>query len=459
MKKLLALLLVACLTIAMAACSNNQNNPSSGSDSSGSESSGTTASESSEFPTEEISLRWSFWASSEEMVYWQSGLDSYTEKHPNVKFTIETTPWSEYWDKLATQVASQSQPDITGMTTGTSRMFMANGALLPLNDYMDQASKDPDSGWSTDDYWDGVFLGYTLDDKVYGIPYDMGPQALCLNMDLFEEFGVDLPKDGWSIDEAIEIAKKLTVDRDGDGVTDVYGMAWTPDGDYFQEQLVLSLGTEFVSGEEPNQTVQVSPVTAEFVQKLADGFKEGWNYDVTAAQDLGLFQSGQVAMIAANPEWFGKYAKLMDNPHLYAMQAPMSGNPEYDTGAKYIAGGGFSIGSNTEYPDVCWDFLKSYLNEDGVRRCTAEPFRGIPPLKGLLQDFYDSEFAPENVEALTYFLTREDAQNSFYSCPNQNALREIVNDELSAVFSGTQTAQEAVDAIVEKGNKIVKEPE
>lgn len=166
-----------------------------------------------------------------------------------------------------------------------------------------------------------------------------------------------------------------------------------------------------------------------------------------------------MTMISANPEWFGKYAKLMDDPHLYAMQAPMSGDPQYDTGSKYIGGGGFSIGSNTEYPDVCWDFLKHYLNEDGIKRCTADPFRGIPPLKTLMQDFYDSEFAPENVEALTEFLTKEDANNIYFTCPNWNMIHDTIHDELSAVYSGTKSADEAIDVIVTEGNRLVKEPE
>ncbi|NLU26255.1 MAG: sugar ABC transporter substrate-binding protein [Hungateiclostridium thermocellum] len=411
------------------------------------------------FPTEDITLRWSFWASSEEWPYWGPGIEEFEKMHPNVKFVIETTPWSEYWNKLSTQVASNSQPDITGMTTGTSREYLANGSLLDLTDYMERDSKDPNSGWKTDNYWPGVFWGYTYKGRIYGVPYDMGPMGICLNLDIFEEFGVDIPDEDWTFDDMIEIAKKLTVDRDGDGVIDVYGLSWTPTDSDFYDNFILSLGSDFVIGEEPNQTVEVSPITAECLQKIADGVREGWNYDKTQAQDLGLFVSGKIAMISANPEWFGKYAKLMEKPNLYAMQAPMSGNPKYDTGNKYIGGGGFSIGSNTKYPEVCWEFLKHYLSEEGVKRTTAIPFRGIPPHKTLMDEFVNSEFAPKNTQALLKFMNRENPDNVFFTCPNWNKIRDIMSRELQAVYSGVKTAEEAIDVIVKEGNRLVREPE
>jgi multiple sugar transport system substrate-binding protein len=411
------------------------------------------------FPKENISLRWSFFCNEAEWPFWMPGIEAYEREHPNVKFTIENTPWSQYWDKLATQVASNTVPDITGMTTGTSRMFLANGSLLDLTPYMERDSKDPNSGWKTDDYWEGVFWGYTLNGKIYGVPYDMGPNAICINIALFEEFGVPLPKDGWTFDEMKEIAKKLTVDRDKDGVTDVYGLSWTPTDSNFYDNFVLSLGSKFIYGTEPNQTVDVSPITAKYVQFLCDGLKEGWNYSETSAEELGLFESGKIAMITSNPQHFGQYAKTMTpKPRLYAIESPMSGDPKYDTGTKYIGGGGFSASAKTKYPDVCWDFLKNYLNEEGIKIVTAVPFRGIPPLKSLLDVFYNSEYAPENPQALTAFLT-DGRENYYYTCPNWNQIRDAIALELNAAYAGMKTADEAIKQIVAVGNRVVREPE
>ena len=412
------------------------------------------------FPTENIHLRWSFWASAEEMQYWSDRINSYMELHPNVTIEMETTTWNQYWEKLTTQVASNSVPDILGMTSGYAREYMVNGALLDMKPYMDRDSAIEGSGWVTDDYYEGVFWSYEYNDGVYAVPYDMGPAAVLMNVDLFNEFGVELPKDGWTFDEMIEIARKLTVDRDGDGITDVYGCAATGKDSTFYDTFVLSLGSKMaIENEDGSWTFEFSEMTAPYLQKFADGLREGWNYDSQEAQDLGLFASGNIAMIFANPEWMGKYAKLMENPNLYVLEAPMTGDPKYDTGSKYIGGGGFSISADTPYPEVCWDFIKYYLGYDGIKKCTAEPFRGIPPLRTLADDFVNSEFAPQNAVALLNFVEKDTADNVFFNCPNWNRIQSIMNSELEAVYSGTKTAEEACSYIVEQGNTLANSEE
>lgn len=49
---------------------------------------------------------------------------------------------------------------------------------------------------------------------------------MLLNLDLFEERGVEPPANGdWTWDEFFAAAEKLTFDRDNDGKTDVYGFS------------------------------------------------------------------------------------------------------------------------------------------------------------------------------------------------------------------------------------------
>jgi multiple sugar transport system substrate-binding protein len=411
------------------------------------------------FPKEKIQLRWSFWASNEEWPYWSPGMDSYTRMHPNVTFVVETTPWGQYWDKLTTQVAANATPDITGMVTGTARAFMVNQAIMDLKPYMDVDSQDPNSGWKTDDYWPGIFEGYEYNNGVYAIPYDMGPSAICINMDIFDEFGVPLPEEGWTFQDMISLAKKLTIDRDGDGVTDVYGLALTPDGDGDLNTILIgNFGTRYIEGEFGSQTAHISPVTVKYMQMLADGIREGWNYSSEQANSLGLFESGKLAMSVANPERFGKLAKLMSNPRLYAMEIPMPEEPEYKAGWKSMGGGGFSAARITKYPEVCWDFLKHYLNRDGVKITTADAFRGIPPLKTLMDDFNNSQFAPHNVQALTKFL-REERPSTYWVIPNANAIRDVMLEEPRAVYAGMKTAKQAMDDMITRVNVLLKTPE
>ncbi len=54
----------------------------------------------------------------------------------------------------------------------------------------------------------------------------MTVHSLLLNLDIFQERGVEPPKDGvWTYDEFADKMKQLTFDRDGDGKIDVYGFS------------------------------------------------------------------------------------------------------------------------------------------------------------------------------------------------------------------------------------------
>lgn len=58
--------------------------------------------------------------------------------------------------------------------------------------------------------------------RIWGLPIRQGiTNLLYAREDLFEEFGLSVPK---TPDEILPAARKLTIDRDGDGKTDIYGI-------------------------------------------------------------------------------------------------------------------------------------------------------------------------------------------------------------------------------------------
>ena len=70
------------------------------------------AGESTAAPAEEdITLRVAWWGNQVRNEGTTAMLDAYMEEHPNVKIEAEFADWSGYWDKLATQAASNNMPD------------------------------------------------------------------------------------------------------------------------------------------------------------------------------------------------------------------------------------------------------------------------------------------------------------------------------------------------------------
>ena len=74
-----------------------------------------------------------------------------------------------------------------------------------------------------DKFFDGTTAWGEIDGKEYGFPYRMEAKCLFYNKTMFEEAGLSGPPTTWA--QLAEYTKKLTVDKTGDGVPDVYGYA------------------------------------------------------------------------------------------------------------------------------------------------------------------------------------------------------------------------------------------
>lgn len=77
-------------------------------------------------------------------------------------------------------------------------------------------------GPSLDEFVAGARQHVEYQGKIWGLPIRQGINNLFyVREDLFEEFGAPIPK---TPDEILDAARRLTIDRDGDGKTDIYGI-------------------------------------------------------------------------------------------------------------------------------------------------------------------------------------------------------------------------------------------
>lgn len=72
---------------------------------------------------EKITIRVAWWGNQTRNDLTVKALDLYTEKHPNVTFETEPSSWDGYFDKLSTQAATGSLPDIYQQDYGQIRSY------------------------------------------------------------------------------------------------------------------------------------------------------------------------------------------------------------------------------------------------------------------------------------------------------------------------------------------------
>src|SRR5664279_4279410 len=91
--------------------------------------------------TSPVTLRFAWWGNDVRNKNTAQVIADYMKLHPNVTITGEPGVWASYWDKLSTQVAGNSAPDIIQMDEQYIRDYSKNGVLADLSKFPIDTSK------------------------------------------------------------------------------------------------------------------------------------------------------------------------------------------------------------------------------------------------------------------------------------------------------------------------------
>lgn len=146
-----------------------------------------------------VTLRFSWWGSDTRHKMTEKLIEAFEAENPNIKVQGEYGDWSGYWDKLATQVASQDAPDIIQMDAAYLGEYAGRGALLELKDVDLSKFDQPvaDSG--------------KVEGKQYAVTSGVNAMVVMANPALVAASGVALPDDKtWTWDQLDSTAAAIT---------------------------------------------------------------------------------------------------------------------------------------------------------------------------------------------------------------------------------------------------------
>ncbi len=129
--------------------------------------------------------------------------------------------------------------------------------------------------------------------------------ALCWNKRLFRQAGFDHPPR--TLAELISMGQKLTIDFDGDGIIDQWGLVWNYTEPFFFIPFYTSFGGWVMDAQgRPTLNNQAAVRAFRFVRALRDSFKiipRECDYDIADSK----FAQGQAAMLINGAWAWGKY--------------------------------------------------------------------------------------------------------------------------------------------------------
>ena len=160
MKKILALVLALCMVVPMALTSASADDT--------------------------ITLRFSWWGGDARHAATMAVIEQYEALHPNVKIEAEYGSSDGYNDKLATQLAGGTAPDIIQIDPA----FMPSYVASEANYFVDLYTTAFDFSKMDPAYY-GQRINGCFDGKQYGVPTGVSGAALLVNNEIAAKYGID----------------------------------------------------------------------------------------------------------------------------------------------------------------------------------------------------------------------------------------------------------------------------
>ena len=396
-----------------------------------------------------VEVKVAFWGSPEEVDIITHSISDWQEAHPQIKVVFEHTPYTGYDSKILTRIAGGAAPDIIATEVNYFVTFASKNVLENLNPYL---AKDLD--FPLQDFFPQIIDRFKVGTNLYAIPRDVAPFACVFyNKELFDQAGLPYPKDDWTWDDRLRIARALTK-KDESGRTTQYGFygwAW--------QNFVYGNGGALVNdSKNPTETRIDDPKTIAGLQFYADLSNL---YHVmptpTSLANLGMgvdmmFASGRLAMFLSG---------IWETPLLrnYTFKWDVAMFPKNREGARAFGtgGSGYAILRSSKHKEEAWQVIKALTGEKGQMRL-AERGLAQPARISVAQSEHwaNHPAPPANKKMLN------EAVQYIVFDPFHPRWREIEEKYLlpafEQVFTGKKTAEEAAREVKPKINELLQAP-
>jgi len=405
--------------------------------------------------TQRDEMTWLVWSSdsaSRKEAY-DSMVKRFTAQFPNVSVN-RIAGGGETFEKIVTMMASDTRVDIVGTRPDYMATYMEGPK--PLQSISPFAKKDP-SVIKEKDHAEGVIEGLSWKGSLYALPVGVYTNNVVINQDLFQQNSVPLPKDNWTIDEAIAAATKITARKDTEGES-----IW---GFYQLYAAVTHFAYTWIRGNggepmTPNDPIQQSKWSsdAETLNTVQ------WLYDLATKQRImpvgitggvwGSFREGRTGICVLETN---NLYQIVDAQNAGGARfkwdvhpLPMMKKGRYQP----IGAFAYGISRNTKNPDLTWELFKNIVGPEG-QTDWYRLAKFAPSLKPLLNGAYiQDKDTPSNKKAIVdaILAARPMPRHPLWIDIDKVVVEVLasIRDTKVGVREGLQDIDRRVSAIVQK---------
>ena len=366
------------------------------------------------------------------------------------------------FNKLKTGGQSKDVPALAQISNLATQAMVDLQVAAPMQDFIDKDKYD------MKDFEPNVLAYYTVNNKLYSMPFNTSNPILYYNEDAFRAAGLDPEKPPRTFAEVTDYAKKLTK-KGADGKVAMYGYSMAIYGWFFEQLLAASGGLYLDNGNGRDARATKATVNSLEGVKILTWWKEGFdagifgNFGRPTADTQKAFDAQQTAMIIDSSTVLP--ARLNAAQGKFELGTGFLPRPDEAAFSKSgtIIGGASAwiMKDRPEAEQKCaWEFAKFVVSPD--IQAYWHTASGYYPVR---KSSYDVQIDKDWVAKYPQFKT---AVDQLHMAPNirqtQGALtgvmpnaRARIENTIEEVLQGKATPQQALDAAAVDVTKLISD--
>jgi len=328
--------------------------------------------------------------------------------HPDADVKVEVVEWDNLQQRLTTDIAGGTAPDIAMIGTRWLVDFVKNDIAEPLDSYLTPDVKAR--------FLENFMAPSTINGKLYGLPVAASARAMYYNKELLAKASIKDPPENW--DTLVADAKKikalgttgirtLSIWQDGSEIlgenNNIYGFALQGkeiETDAYWYYSLWTHGGELIEGGKSGVASAGAIEALALYRSLIDqGLTEpdptGYN-----RQDIErLFKQGRIGIILTGP-WLRRQMKT-DAPDLKFGIAPI---PAGSTKATYGVTDDLMVLKSSQQKKLAWQFLTetAFAPKWRIEFTTKEGFLPVTKVEAEQPQFTNDSQLKAFTEMLPY---------------------------------------------------------
>ena len=366
-----------------------------------------------------------------------------------VDFSVGTTGGANaaYNEKLVSMVAAGEPPDVFKTAPFGFGQLAHAGAYLALDDYVKKQASEV----KTEDFFPSHFEGSKYKGKLYALPQTGAPQAIWINLDLWQREGLPVPSWDTTWADYLRAATAITK-REGGGAAAQLGTGrpdwvswiWSAGGDLYSED-----GTKMLIDQPP--AIEALTWLQDSVHRHRVAPTNQEQADVT----LSMFVNGKLGTAFGNRGGLGQYQTISGFTY---DAAPLPKGPKGRLAQTAV--GHTSISNGSKAKDAAFATLVFMCSTEGQKILIGDGGTAHPSRKSSTEQAWFKDFKPPRAASTrvnTTFpetLIRKEAR-AITPHPREAEINQAIQRNLGDLWSNAKPPRDVAAAIMAETSALM----